>query len=66
MKNSPPEATGRIFSYNQTAQSSGTVVGPMVGSTISGHFGFPVVFFATSAFALINFLVVRFVAREKE
>jgi DHA1 family multidrug resistance protein-like MFS transporter len=65
MKNSPQSATGRVFSYNQTAQSTGNVVGPMVGSTVSGHIGFHAVFFATSFFALTNYLVVRFFAKER-
>lgn len=63
MKNSPQEVTGRIFSFNQTAQSTGNVVGPLVGSSVSGMLGFPAVFFATSLFALINFLTVRKVTR---
>lgn len=63
MKNTPQTVTGRIFSYNQTAQSTGNVVGPLIGSTISGMLGFSAVFFATSFFALINFLTVRKITR---
>jgi len=59
VKNSPQEATSRVFSYNQSAQSAGNVLGPMIGSTISGHLGFPAVFIATSAFAAVNYLVVK-------
>jgi DHA1 family multidrug resistance protein-like MFS transporter len=59
MKNSPQEVTGRVFGYNQSFQSGGNVIGPMAGSVISGHFGFPAVFLATSVFALVNYLIVR-------
>jgi len=59
MKNSPKNITSRIFSYNQSVQSTGNVVGPMVGSTVSGHFGFSAVFFVTSFLAFVNFLGVR-------
>jgi DHA1 family multidrug resistance protein-like MFS transporter len=58
-KNSPDECTGRIFSYNQTAQSSGNVLGPLVGSSVSGMLGFPAVFIATSIFALVNLGIVK-------
>jgi DHA1 family multidrug resistance protein-like MFS transporter len=64
MKNSPQAVTGRVFSYNQTAQSTGNVIGPMIGSTISGMLGFPAVFFVTSLFAMINFLTVRKITRD--
>jgi len=59
MKNSPKEITSRIFSYNQSVQSVGNVVGPMVGSSVSGHFGFSAVFYVTSFLASINFFWVK-------
>ena len=66
MKNSPKEITSRIFSYNQSAQSIGSMIGPMTGSTISGYWGFSFVFFSTSLFAFINFLWVRIVLQKRE
>ena len=58
---SPKESTSRIFAYNQSCQSMGMVFGPMVGSTIGGNFGYNMVFFATSAFAILNLInVLRF------
>lgn len=39
-KYSPQEAAGRIFSYNQSFQAAGNVVGPMIGSSVSSIFGY--------------------------
>lgn len=58
-KYSPQVAAGRIFSYNQSFQASGNVVGPMIGSTVSSSFGYRGVFVSTSALVLMNFLLVR-------
>lgn len=55
----PRQSTGRIFSYNQSFQASGNVFGPLLGSGISGFFGYPAVFLASSFFALVNLVLVR-------
>ena len=47
-KYSPHQAAGRIFSYNQSFQATGNVVGPMIGSSVSSAFGYRGVFLSTS------------------
>jgi len=58
-KYSPHQYAGRIFSYNQSFQAMGNVFGPLIGSGISGIFGYSGVFFSTSLLIVINFLWVR-------
>ncbi|WP_265456328.1 multidrug efflux MFS transporter [Enterococcus sp. HY326] len=58
-KYSPHEAAGRIFSYNQSFQASGNVIGPMLGSSVSSVFGYRGVFISTSLLVFVNYLLVR-------
>ncbi|WP_165005537.1 multidrug efflux MFS transporter [Enterococcus sp. ZJ1668] len=58
-KYSPHQAAGRIFSYNQSFQATGNVVGPMIGSSVSSMFGYRGVFLSTSLLVFVNFLLVR-------
>jgi DHA1 family multidrug resistance protein-like MFS transporter len=58
-KYSPSSAAGRIFSYNQSFQATGNVIGPVIGSTVSSIFGYRGVFLSTSLLVLGNFLWVR-------
>ncbi|MFQ7233698.1 MAG: MFS transporter, partial [Enterococcus hulanensis] len=58
-KYSPQAAAGRIFSYNQSFQAAGNVVGPMIGSSVSSIFGYRGVFVSTSALVLTNYLLVH-------
>lgn len=58
-KYSPHEAAGRIFSYNQSFQAGGNVIGPLIGSGCSNMFGYRGVFISTSILVLMNFLLVR-------
>ena len=58
-KYSPTQAAGRIFSYNQSFQATGNVVGPLIGSSVSSVFGYRGVFLSTSLLVFINFLLVR-------
>lgn len=53
-KYSPNEYSGRIFSYNQSAQFMGNILGPLIGSTVSGEFGYGDVFLSTAFLVLIN------------
>lgn len=57
-KNTPPQVTGRIFSYNQSFQAIGSVLGPMLGSVVSTTFDYRGVFISTAILVLINFLMV--------
>ncbi|MCL2150864.1 MAG: MFS transporter [Coriobacteriia bacterium] len=64
-RNSPKEATSRIFAYNQSAQSTGMVTGPLVGAAIGGMLAIRYVFFATMAFGLANASIVAYVNRKR-
>ncbi|MEE6657925.1 multidrug efflux MFS transporter [Pediococcus acidilactici] len=58
-KRTPPEVTGRIFSWNQSFQALGNLIGPLLGSAVSGLLDYNAVFIATSVLVLINFLLFR-------
>ncbi|GEL13124.1 hypothetical protein FC15_GL000394 [Lapidilactobacillus concavus DSM 17758] len=63
-KYAPHEITGRIFSYNQSFQATGNVIGPMLGSFVSGSFGYSGVFISSTVLVMINLIWVRFSTRE--
>ncbi len=54
----PSESFGRIFSYNQSFQAVGAVLGSLLGSTISGLSNYATVFGVTGFTLLINFILV--------
>ena len=54
----PREAFGRIFSYNQSFQAAGGVIGPLLGSVVSGILGYQSVFLITACMLLFNFYLV--------
>lgn len=58
-KNSPTEVTGRIFSWNQSAMYIGNIVGPLLGSTISGLFNYSMVFLVTAGIVAINLILFK-------
>lgn len=58
-KNSPAAVTGRIFSWNQAAMYIGNIVGPLLGSFVSGMFNYSMVFIVTTVIVLINLLLFR-------
>lgn len=58
-KNSPGKVTGRIFSWNQSAMYIGNIVGPLLGSTISGLSSYSMVFIVTAGIVIINLLLFR-------
>lgn len=58
-KNTPVAVTGRIFSWNQSAMYLGNIVGPMLGSTISGLFNYNMVFIVTTGIVLFNLLMFK-------
>ncbi|WP_353049052.1 multidrug efflux MFS transporter [Exiguobacterium sp. s26] len=53
-QHTPSRATGRIFSYNQSAQFMGNLLGPLFGSQVVAHFGFPALFIVTGLIMLMN------------
>ena len=58
-KNSPAAVTGRIFSWNQSAMYIDNIVGPLLGSFVSGMFNYSMVFIVTTVIVLINLLLFR-------
>lgn len=58
-KNSPHVVAGRVFSYNQSFQAMGNVMGPLVGSMVSASFGFSSVFLITPLFIVMNLFLVQ-------
>lgn len=58
-KHSPKELTSRVFSWNQSAMYVGNIFGPLLGSTVSAHFGYSAVFLVTSGIVVINLLLYR-------
>lgn len=60
----PTEAFGRIFSYNQSFQAAGAVMGSLLGSLISGLFNYPMVFAVTGCILLLDSILVFFMTRQ--
>ena len=56
--NTPAESFGRIFSYNQSFQAVGSVLGSLMGSIISGLSNYATVFWITGFTLLLNFILV--------
>lgn len=62
----PAEAFGRIFSVNQSFQAAGAVLGSIIGSVISGLFGYQMVFAVTGLTLLLNMIAVWIVLRPRK
>lgn len=58
-KYSSADTMGQVFSWNQSFQATGNVIGPLIGSTVTNFAGYSGVFISTSILVLINFLLVR-------
>lgn len=54
----PKEAFGRIFSYNQSFQAAGGVIGPLIGSFVSSVFSYRAVFLFTASILGLNFALL--------
>lgn len=55
-KNTPSSVTGRVFSYNQTMQSVGAVIGPLVGTAIAARIDYRYIFFVAALFIAVNLI----------
>lgn len=55
-KLTPKEGISRIFSYNQIFNNMGSVIGPMLGSSVAGQLGYDWVFYLSSGLVLFNLL----------
>lgn len=53
-RNSPDDMVSRVFSYNQSFQSIGSVLGPMCGTLIASAFDYRAIFLFTAAVMAIN------------
>lgn len=62
----PTEAFGRIFSYNQSFQAAGAVMGSILGSLISGLFNYPMIFAVTGLTLLVDFFLIVGVTHKKK
>lgn len=58
-KNTPTMSTGRVFSWNQSFQAVGNVLGPMIGAAVSGMFDYGAVFISTALLVFLNFILFR-------
>lgn len=54
--NIPGEIKGRVFSYNQSAQSLGAVTGPLIGSAVAVSLDYRYVFLVSSVFIVVNII----------
>ncbi|KZU79880.1 MFS transporter [Lactiplantibacillus plantarum] len=57
-KNTPRELTGTIFSWNQSFQAAGSMLGSLLGGAVSGWFDYNGVFIFTALSLLLNFIGV--------
>ena len=58
-KNTPAKITGRIFSWNQSFQYLGNICGPLLGSVVSGTFGYSGVFLFSALLVVLNMVLFR-------
>ncbi|MBS9337171.1 MFS transporter [Fructobacillus parabroussonetiae] len=59
-RNSPDEMVSRVFSYNQSFQSIGSVLGPLCGTAIASFFDYRAIFLFTAAVMAINGVLFYF------
>ena len=60
--NTPREKSGYAVGLLQTAQSSGNVIGPLVGGSLADAFGFRPIFFIVAGLCVISgIVIIRFV-----
>ncbi|BAP84963.1 major facilitator superfamily transporter [Paucilactobacillus hokkaidonensis JCM 18461] len=58
-KNTPVMVTGRVFSWNQSFQAIGNIIGPLLGAVVAGWFDYSGVFLSTALLVFMNFLLFR-------
>ncbi|GAK47515.1 major facilitator superfamily transporter [Secundilactobacillus oryzae JCM 18671] len=68
--NTPNDVVSRIFSYNQSFQAIGSVIGPLLASAVAGVLDYRYVFLMTTILVIINLIIVvgayRHDAQQKE
>ncbi|GEO69598.1 major facilitator superfamily permease [Levilactobacillus acidifarinae DSM 19394] len=63
-KNSPQELTGTVFSWNQSFQALGSMLGSLLGGLIANWFNYSGVFTFTALTLLLNFLLLWWLVPE--
>ncbi|SMS13367.1 MFS transporter [Levilactobacillus zymae] len=63
-KNSPQELTGTVFSWNQSFQVLGSMLGSLLGGVIANWFNYSGVFTFTALTLLLNFLLLWWLVPE--
>ncbi|CAJ1225685.1 MFS transporter [Levilactobacillus zymae] len=63
-KNTPVELTSTVFSWNQSFQAVGNMLGSLIGGWIAGVFNYNAVFISTAALMLINLALVWWLVPE--
>lgn len=63
-KNSPQELTGTVFSWNQSFQALGSMLGSLLGGVIANWFNYSGVFTFTALTLLLNFLLLWWLVPE--
>ncbi len=58
-KNSPTPVTGRVFSWNQSAMYIGNIIGPLLGSFVSGLSSYSMVFIITAGIVILNLILFK-------
>ncbi|CUS26551.1 Multidrug resistance protein MdtG [Paucilactobacillus oligofermentans DSM 15707 = LMG 22743] len=62
--NTPQESISRIFSYNQSFQAIGSVLGPMLASMVAGILDYRFIFLMATGLVVINLVVVLWAYRK--
>ena len=57
-KNTPNDLTSTVFSWNQSFQSIGNMLGALIGGWIAGIFDYNAVFFSTASLMLLNLALI--------
>lgn len=63
-KNSPQSLTGTVFSWNQSFQALGSMLGSLLGGLVANIFNYNGVFMFTAITLLLNFLLLWWVVPE--
>ncbi|KRN01955.1 major facilitator superfamily permease [Levilactobacillus senmaizukei DSM 21775 = NBRC 103853] len=63
-KNSPIELTSTVFSWNQSFQAIGNMMGSLLGGWIAGIFNYNAVFISTAMLMLINLAMIWWLVPE--
>ncbi|MBS9338048.1 multidrug efflux MFS transporter [Fructobacillus sp. M2-14] len=65
-RNTPEKLVSRVFSYNQSFQSAGSVLGPLFGTVIASSFDYRAIFIFTALMMVINGTLFYFNVNRKK